>query len=116
MHNVKRMGAAKRAEKRAANEERAAEYRAISQAAFERRAAKLYDDESLKAITLPPSLETIEKEAFARCESLKAVTIPESTQVAVGAFRPSTKITRLSAKAMANAAEPTAAAGEKLTA
>lgn len=51
MHNVKRFSAAKRAEMRQENEERAAQYRALSKAAFERRTAKLHDQETLQAIT-----------------------------------------------------------------
>ena len=47
MHNVKRLTAEKRAELRAANEEKAARYRAISATAMERRAARTYDQESL---------------------------------------------------------------------
>ena len=50
MHNVKRLSAEKRAAQRKENEERAATYRGRSQAALERRKAKLYDDESLAAV------------------------------------------------------------------
>ena len=47
MHNVKRFTAAQRAERRRENEERAQKYNQLSRAAMERRAAKVYDQESL---------------------------------------------------------------------
>ena len=55
----------------------------------------------LKAVNVPESVKTIGEMAFAGCNSLEAITLSESTQVADDAFPPSTKITRLSAEAMA---------------